>query len=312
MPKISICIPAYKRVAYLDRLLKSIAQQTYKDFEVIVSDDSPGDEVLNLCHQYSQSFVLSYTKNESALGTPENWNAAIRRARGEWIKLMHDDDWFSSPQSLQTYAARAKEGKKFICSAYNNVFEENQEVVRMHVPLSWRKRIIHEPLTLLSNNVIGPPSVTMVHSSIKETYDNRMKWRVDLDFYIRLLKAEKEYAYIDEALVNVGMSASQVTNYCINQPDVELPEGLLLLKKYGVQPLKDIRVYDAWWRILRNLNIRDPKQLQPYTPAGEWPAVIIQMIRHQSTKSPERLRKGILSKYFMTLSFLKNQKYLEQ
>jgi glycosyltransferase involved in cell wall biosynthesis len=44
-PLISICIPAYKRTEFLQRLLDSIDIQTFKNFEVIVTDDSPGNDV---------------------------------------------------------------------------------------------------------------------------------------------------------------------------------------------------------------------------------------------------------------------------
>ena len=49
MPLISICIPAYNRTTYLKRLFESIVDQVFKDFEVIVSDDSPNDSVKDLC-----------------------------------------------------------------------------------------------------------------------------------------------------------------------------------------------------------------------------------------------------------------------
>src|SRR5688572_3851259 len=103
-PLISICIPAYKHTDYLERLLHSIAEQTFTDFEVIVTDDSPDESVQQLCERYKPLFVLRYFKNSPALGSPENWNAGIRKASGKWIKMMHDDDWFSGADSLQQFA----------------------------------------------------------------------------------------------------------------------------------------------------------------------------------------------------------------
>ncbi len=309
MNYISICIPAYKRPENIDRLLQSISLQSFKDYEIIITDDSMDDSLQPVLQKYSYLPIL-YFKNEQALGTPANWNYGISKASGEWIKLMHDDDWFSSAESLEKFAAHTKSGTKFIFSAYKNITAGTGTQISMLFPDSWNKRIIKEPVTLLSNNVIGPPSVTLVHHSITEKYDERMKWRVDLDFYIRVLKLEKQYNYINDQLVNVGVNNTQVTNYCINQPEVELPEGLLLLKKYGVQPLKNLRVYDAWWRIIRNLGIRNTNQLQQYTKVEEWPKVIINIIRQQSVITPKMLRIGAFSKFLMSLSFIRNQKYL--
>ena len=91
-PFISICIPAYKRADYLDRLLKSIAVQSFKNFEVIITDDSPDESLLLLTQLYKKQLPIYYKRNLEALGTPENWNEGIRLARGQWIKIMHDDD----------------------------------------------------------------------------------------------------------------------------------------------------------------------------------------------------------------------------
>src|SRR5215470_3166789 len=102
--KISICIPTFQRVNFLKRLLDSISVQSFKDFEVIVTDDSPEDDVRKLSQEYENKFSLRYFKNVVPLGTPANWNQAIRHARGEWIKLMHDDDWFSSSESLEIFS----------------------------------------------------------------------------------------------------------------------------------------------------------------------------------------------------------------
>ena len=101
---ISICIPAYKHIEYLKRLLDSIVIQTFRDFEVVITDDSPGNEVAVLVDKYRQELKIVYKKNNPISGSPGNWNQAILNASGDWIKIMHDDDWFSSPSSLELFA----------------------------------------------------------------------------------------------------------------------------------------------------------------------------------------------------------------
>ena len=161
-------------------------------------------------------------------------------------------------------------------------------------------------MTLLAYNVVGPPSVTLIHKSIKEKYDEQMKWRVDMDFYVRLLLQEQDYTYIDEVLIYVGISETQVTNYCFQNPSVELPEGYLLLKKYGANRLQNIWVYDAWWRLLRNMNIRTPQQLLQYEPQP-WPAVITTLLMHLNSIPSFMLKAGLFSKTVMAISYLFNQ-----
>jgi glycosyltransferase involved in cell wall biosynthesis len=302
---ISVCVPAYKRPENVRRLLQSLVQQTFTDFEVIITDDSPDNSVFDVLPEFSL-LPIKYFKNTPALGTPTNWNCAISKASGQWIKVMHDDDWFSAPNSLQLFAEATEAGKAFIFSYYQNVLESGEKEFKAF-PEAWRARIVRNPVNLLAYNVIGPPSVVMVKKGIKHTYDERLKWRVDIDFYIRLLKESKNFEVIKNTLINVGISESQVTNSCINQPQVELPEGLLLLEKYGTQPLNDLYVYDAWWRILRNVGVRSEQDLLKHTPGKQWPTVIKNMVAHQRQVPISLLRNGFVSKPAMFLSYLRNK-----
>lgn len=308
-PFISICIPTYNRIHFLKRLLDSIEIQSFKDFEVIITDDSDNSSVEYLVKTFSNRLPIKYFKNEKPVGTPANWNAAITKASGEWIKIMHDDDWFNNRDGLQLFRDATKQEKKFIFSAYKNVFDEKQ-TQNMKFSLSQTKKIIENPVILLSRNLIGPPSVTLIHRSISEEYNVQLKWRVDIEYYMRLLSKERTFEYIDNVLVNVGIGYTQVTNYCKDHPEVELPEGLVLLEEFGTKPLKNIWVYDAWWRILRNVHIKTKKQLLYYTSSENWPEVIFRMVSHQAKVPHGVLTFGPCSKTLMVISYLLNRKYL--
>jgi glycosyltransferase involved in cell wall biosynthesis len=311
-PFISVCIPSYKRLNYLQRLLDSIVTQTYRNVEVIVSDDSNDDSVENLITAYSGKLLIRYYKNNPAKGTPANWNAAIARAEGEWIKLMHDDDWFASNDSLSGFADCTANQQKIICSGYTSHFEETGKMPQQHIlSAAQQRKITHNPGRLLMQNFIGPPSVCMVHKSVMEKYDERLKWRVDCDYYAKILGAEKSFEYIRKPLINIGVSDSQVTNSCINNPAVELPEALILLETHGDTSLENIAVYDAWWRLLRNMHISTEKQLNMYT-VRKWPQVVYALLRDLNSAPRAIYSSGWASKFFMTLSFLRNRKLVKK
>ena len=303
---ISICIPAYKRIDYLKRLLCSIEIQKFKDYEVIISDDSNDDSVAALLKNFNGRFEIKYFKNEKALGTPANWNNAISKATGEWIKLMHDDDWFDNEHSLEKFAFATNNNNKFIFSAYTNKTELTNDTEKKSFNENLKTTILKNPLLLLAKNIIGPPSVTLFHNSIKDKYDEGLKWRVDIEYYIRNISKGFEFTYINELLINVGVSESQVTNYCLNVPSVEIPEMYILLSKYGTSPLKNIMVYDAYWRILRNTDIHSKSKLESFGQTY-WPAVILSMVELQSKFNQSTLRNGVISKTLMSISYIYNQ-----
>ena len=302
---ISICIPAYKRIDYLKRLLCSIEIQKFKDYEVIISDDSNDHSVEELLKNFNGRFEIKYFKNEKALGTPANWNHAISKATGEWIKLMHDDDWFDNEHSLEKFALARNNNNKFIFSAYTNKTELTNNIEKKFFNENLKTIILKNPLRLLAKNSIGPPSVTLFHNSIKDKYDEGLKWRVDIEYYIRNISKGIEFTYINELLINVGVSESQVTNYCLNVPSVEIPEMYILLSKYGTSPLKNIMVYDAYWRILRNTDIHSKSKLESFGQT-DWPAVIISMVELQSKFNQSTLRNGVISKTLMGISYIYN------
>ncbi|MGB8193265.1 MAG: glycosyltransferase, partial [Chitinophagaceae bacterium] len=294
--------------AFLKRLLDSVVMQTFRDFEVIITDDTPGNEVELLSRQYTNQFPLIYHKNGSALGTPENWNEGIRRSSGKWMKLMHDDDWFAASDSLQQFvnATHQHPDASFFFCAYTNVKEESgeKETVKLH---SFRhKKLLQNTVTLFSSNVIGPPSVTMHRNDKQFWYDRTVKWVVDIDFYIRYL-AKHRPVYIDQPLINVGLNAQQVTRVSFRKPEVEIPENFYLLEKVGAKHLKNILVYDAWWRLMRNLQVKNEEQIRKEGYAGPVPAAVSKIIRMQQRIPGPVLKTGILSKMFMFVSYLFNR-----
>lgn len=304
-----MCIPAYKRTIYLKRLLDSVSIQSFRNFEVIVTDDSPGEEVMQLCKKYNKQFSIRFFKNPTNLNTPENWNEAIRQAKGQWIKLMHDDDWFSNENSLQQFADAINKFPNctFFFSAYTNVYENERREKKMFLNDFRKKELLKEPNILIADNVIGPPSVTLHKNDHSVWYDRRMKYVVDIDFYIQYLRKTK-FCYINQSLINVGINSAQVTKYTFNVPEVHLKESLLLLEKTGPQPLKNIIVFDGWWRLIRNFSIKSVEQIRAHGYRGDVPAIILSIITFQKKFPASLLKKGVFSKAFMSICYLRNRK----
>jgi glycosyltransferase involved in cell wall biosynthesis len=300
-PLISICIPAYKRVHLLERLLKSIGGQTFRNFEVVITDDSPDDTVYHCVTGFLSLFPIRYFRNTVALGTPENWNEAVRKANGEWIKIMHDDDFFSSPESLGTFAAAVSDSpapSQFIFSSFYNVLESTGS--KAQVSLSGFRRFLlkSNAVSLLSRNVIGPPSVTLYRNNGQWSYDPRLKWLVDMDFYIQVLRTAS-FTYLDSPLVGIGVHEEQVTAASSLNPSVEIPEHMLLLEKYGISALRNLPFYDAYWRILRNLGLYNETIVEGYNLNKPLRQPVKFMLRFQSRIPGVLLRFGSMSKLLM-------------
>ena len=102
---VSICIPAYKQPALLERCLDSISKQSYNPVEIHISDDTPDDSVKIIVEKFAHELNISYHQNLKPLGSPQNWNAAINRAKGKYVLLLHHDDFFTKEDSLEKFIA---------------------------------------------------------------------------------------------------------------------------------------------------------------------------------------------------------------
>lgn len=302
MPLISICIPAYKNPEFLRRLLNSIYTQLYKNYEVVITDDTPDDSLKPVVDQFKEILPLKYIKNKVPLGTPENWNFAISKAKGEWIKLMHNDDWFVSNESLSLFADVAINNPKaeFIFSGYFEM--QNNTVIRKEYVISNTDEILlkKSPINLFKTNFIGSPSTTLIKNDRKEWYDKKIKWVVDFEYYIRRLK-EGNFVAIKKPLINIGIHSNQVTKVSFRKLEVEIPENLYLLEKLGENSLKNIFVYDYYWRLFRNLRIRNLKQIKEYYDVN-LPFTIHKMLMLQFKIPLSILNIGVFSKPLMFFS----------
>jgi glycosyltransferase involved in cell wall biosynthesis len=306
-PFISICIPAYKRVDLLKKLLDSIAEQTYKNYELLISDDTPDDSVKLLVDNYLSLLPLSYEKNETPLGAGTNAVHVIRKAKGEWIKLMHGDDWFSSPDALQLFADAARtSGKDFIFSASTQIWlEEKKQQIDVLTP--GRKAMLDKSVfSLFYLNVIGHPSVVMHRRDASVEYDTGFKWVIDIDFYSRYLIAHPGYHYIQENLVNIGIGPTQETRKYYKNIKVELVEYCSLLAKYDpALVLRDEYVFHLMWIMVRRYKLRDLQQIRDAGFTGQLPSRIEEIMRYQRRIPRIILKQTPWSKFFMERCFRK-------
>ena len=140
-PFISICIPTYKRPDLLKKLLDSIQMQNFRDFEVIISDNSPDDSVKELADPYGKMLPLFYEKNVPAVSATTNCNNAMQRAKGSWVKVMHDDDWFQAADALRIPWPETRELSELPVTATRDgriaIIEADTVAATLHTLTGW-------------------------------------------------------------------------------------------------------------------------------------------------------------------------------
>lgn len=101
MPLISIIIPIYNTEKFLPDCIKSVLNQSFTDFELILVDDGSTDNCSNICNAYSEDepriIVIHNKLNE---GSSEARNAGISRATGHYLMFLDSDDFWDDKEAL--------------------------------------------------------------------------------------------------------------------------------------------------------------------------------------------------------------------
>jgi glycosyltransferase involved in cell wall biosynthesis len=305
-PLVSICIPAYKKPEYVVRCIESVLKQTYKQVEIVISDDSPNQDIKLAIESYNSSISINYYHNHPALKSPINWNNALNKAKGSFYMLMHQDDWFETDTAIETYikAFEANPQVDFVFCR-NTAIQPDGQVLRLQAIPSLLDDMQKHPNHLVRANVIGPPSNTMLRSKVSVRYDEAYIWLVDVDYYVQLLEAGHSYNYLDAHLVSIGLHEDQTTVFCRNNEDVIIKENIWFATKIGNKAFKDILIYDYYWRLLRNYKIRSVNDI---TITGVHEQSILLVIHHmlglQQNIPLSILKMGIISKTLMFFNYL--------
>lgn len=233
MNKVAICIPCYNSINKLKKLLDSIVTQTFKNFIVIITDDSENNLIKNLINEYFQ-INIQYYKNNVRLGATCNTNQALSFAYNldiEYIKIMHHDDYFTSSFSLEKMV-NALENNKNASIAFSSTYEVKKNIIYERIISDEQIDLIKEDcFNLVYGNIIGAPSATIIRKN-DLLLDEHLKWFVDIEWYIQIMNIYKNFVFINEPLISIGLSSTQLSQECINNPLLILNESIYLYKKY--------------------------------------------------------------------------------
>ncbi len=99
--KFSVIVPVYNAENYLHKLVESVLQQTYKDYELILVDDGSTDGSYALMKQYAKRYdqIKAYTKENTGPGMTRKFG--FEKATGELLFFVDSDDWITNSTVLE-------------------------------------------------------------------------------------------------------------------------------------------------------------------------------------------------------------------
>lgn len=199
-PTVSVVIPTYCRAHLIGQAIKTIFNQTYQDYEIIVVDDASIDNTEEVVRSLKDERIR-YIRHDKNKGAPAARNTGIKAAMGEYIAFQDsDDEWV--PEKLE------KQMKVFenvppkvgvVYSGFLRIVNGKKE----YIPYSWvikKEGDIHKEL--LKGSFITTPGIVVRKECFEKAgmFDERLPRLQDWELVIRLSKYY-DFKFIDESLL---------------------------------------------------------------------------------------------------------------
>lgn len=205
---VSIITPMYNSEKYVENTIKSVLDQKYENWEMIIVDDCSTDKSSQIVKSYvSRDRRIKYIKSDTNKGVSNARNIALENAKGRYIAFLDSDDiWYS--EKLQKQITFMKENNYTITfTSYELIDEENNKL----------NKIIKVPSasvdykTLLKSNSLG--CLTVVIDRSKLDYDVRMSGvkHEDYALWLSILRNNHIAYSIDEVLAQYRKSSTSLS-----------------------------------------------------------------------------------------------------
>lgn len=190
MPKVSIIVPIHDMRdgdKFLWRLVNSLTSQTFKDWELIITKDGK---------------------------MAENTNSGIKRARGEYIKVLYLDDYFTGVVGLE-FMVNNIDCEWAVCGTDNNLLPKWTDDIET------------------GNNKLGSPSALIFKNRFGGNllFDERMSWLLDCDFYKRMNQKYGKPGIFEGDFITLGEGEHQMTHILTQEQKAE--EHKIIQEKYA-------------------------------------------------------------------------------
>jgi glycosyltransferase involved in cell wall biosynthesis len=224
--KLSIAIPVHRmpHIEYfLPRCLDSLWNQTFQDFEIVVTDNSDDDLIENICKFYGG---IQYYRNPRK-GMAQNTNEAIKHSKGKLIKILYVDDYMAHDRALRkiinAFEINDFEDQWLVTSCTHNEIGQNYT------------HSVHHPFysenIQTGNNTIGSPSVLTIKNDKPQLFDEEMTWLLDADYYKRMYEKYGDPVILKDVNVVIGLHPGQATHLMGDERKVF--EHNYITKKYA-------------------------------------------------------------------------------
>ena len=201
-PLVSVVMSVYNAEKFLSDAIKSILNQSFKDFEFIIIEDSSTDHSLDIIKEFQKQdnriTIIEKEKNEGSEGFIKNLNFGLEIAKGKYIARMDADDISSLDRFQKQVDFLETHQEISLVGAQINFINEKNEIIGEKIGALEHEEIVHK----ISSKIQLFHPVIMFRNNESIRYREKFVYCEDYDLYLYLITQGKKLANIDEKLLN--------------------------------------------------------------------------------------------------------------
>lgn len=270
-PLVSVIIPTYKRVDFLERAIKSVLNQTYRNIELIVVDDNNPDteyrvETSKLMKSYMSSYSnIKYIMLDKNSGGCVARNTGLQEATGKYVNFLDDDDIFY-PEKIEKQVVRFENSNETLAvvGCFANIKDNDGNVKRIEKVEVKGDVFIKQ----LAYNVCTT-SIALINREVCIKSGGFIKIPSSQEhlFFIKIFEVNPYYDYIPEPLIDIIHHDGERVSNNKNKPlgAIELFNYVkTYFNKLDENKIKDISI-EHYENILRSfLVVKDRRESIKY------------------------------------------------
>ena len=220
-PKISVCIPSYNHEKYIGKTIESILNQTYKNFEIIISDDNSKDNSENIIKSYKDQRINFY-KNNTNIGPALNSNKFIELSNCDYILILPSDDILLK-NALEIYLKEIENNNNAdVLFCWCQTIDENDnEIDSYNMTIANQIRDKNKLLNELfyEQNFLMGPGVFIKKKlfDLIGNYNENLLQVQDLELWVRILTSGYKINIVSEKLIKYRIHNKNLSNN-LNEP----------------------------------------------------------------------------------------------
>ncbi|MBW4475837.1 MAG: glycosyltransferase [Tolypothrix brevis GSE-NOS-MK-07-07A] len=208
MPKVSVIIPSYNHEKFVAEAIQSVLNQTYQDFEIVITDDGSADNTVNIIKQFTDPRIrlFCFAKNRGAAVAANN---CLKESKGEYIAMLSSDDVFVPDKLAKQVSFLEEHPEVSAVFSYAQIIDENGNDFAQEN--HFYKQIFIQPNRnrfewlnhfFYKGNCLCHPSALIKKKCYEDVgkYDERFAQLPDFDFWIRLCMKYEIYIMPEELI----------------------------------------------------------------------------------------------------------------